>query len=416
MECFVLMKLNGGILAWLTAVPWFYFFVSAALLQSTQLSRGYRKNLDDSPRLDIISGEFPTTGRPGGECRILLGTPINFRHHTQWRIIWAIGAAVVLTWFIACYIVLPSRPTEAVYVWVGFQVLWVFCRSLFFHVAEETDTFIRPTVTGRKWGNLSCSLKTRLLELLFAHSKYQMFVHPRRGNSYLEDVAAFDEVRSLLASSTLTNQYELHETESLHPSIASGEKTIDLKIHAIIGDTLISSAAWFQGSKYTPMDLYDCCVVFLEIPPIMSETHSRATTGRKLLAIPAVRPLGAALPVPRIVPRDIELGDSGNDGHDFDELEIHRHSSPKGTQAILGSTEWYCWIPCTRDRWIQVTSSQMKMVGVVMKAQVITSDHLTETLRAGTLNISLDGVDAVRNVIELSRHGASMIVDLFGSI
>lgn len=121
LEVFILRRLNAGILAWVTALSWSYFFMSATLLQYMQLSRGYGRDLDNSGRLDIISGKLPTARRPGGECRILLGAPGNFRQHVVWRIVWTLGILISSVYIVSCYILLASRPPKVVYAWVGFH-------------------------------------------------------------------------------------------------------------------------------------------------------------------------------------------------------------------------------------------------------------------------------------------------------
>jgi len=63
---------------------------------------------------------------------------------------------------------------------------------------------------------------------------------------------------------------------------------------------------------------------------------------------------------------------------------------------------------------MQVRSSDCKVLGSTLKAEVLSSEQLTKILRDGTLNINLDGVEAAREVIEMSRTVAQMVVELYG--
>src|ERR1700737_2955681 len=46
---------------------------------------------------------------------------------------------------------------------------------------------------------------------------------------------------------------------------SSSVRTVNLTFIGIVGNTVLTSAAWFKGSKLTGMDLYDCCMVIVKI-------------------------------------------------------------------------------------------------------------------------------------------------------
>ena len=125
------------------------------------------------------------------------------------------------------------------------------------------------------------------------------------------DVNSVDEALDLLARCQVVFEYPLDQlhvasTQSTlnapsslsQPStMGCAEETIDITIHAVLGDTFLSSVAWFHGSKYAPMDLYDCIIVFLEVP----RTSHMTTEKPQLLAIPTVRPWGKHAICPPVI-------------------------------------------------------------------------------------------------------------------
>ena len=128
--------------------------------------------------------------------------PANFRHHVLWTAVWTSGAIVCSVSLVSCYILLASSPAKVVYMWLGFQIFWLLCRSLFFHVTEGTDKFVHPTLVKKSWEELTRDLKTRVLQLIFALCKHATYVHYRHPQGYTEDVEDLDAMQALLAQST----------------------------------------------------------------------------------------------------------------------------------------------------------------------------------------------------------------------
>jgi hypothetical protein len=105
------------------------------ILQQRELSRGYRKNLDNG-ELDILAGELPTILKGGGKRQILLGAPRNFRHNKLWTAVWMFGTVVCTSSLVLTYAVLGRQDATAVNVWLSLQVVWLILRSAYFQTTE----------------------------------------------------------------------------------------------------------------------------------------------------------------------------------------------------------------------------------------------------------------------------------------
>ena len=154
------------------------------------------------------------------------------------------------------------------------------------------------------------------------------------------------------------------------------------------------------------MDLYDCIIVFLEVP----RTSHMTTEKSQLLAIPAVRPLGVAS-------RDLlPTGDTDVESTGRDMLnEEMRFSSPKGSKNHgMHEVEWCYLIPCEGGRWIHASSTLLKALQTT-HGRVMTGRDVTAKLHSGDWNISLEKVEMVCDVLSMSRSVTEMVVNLFGT-
>jgi hypothetical protein len=165
------------------------------------------------------------------------------------------------------------------------------------------------------------------------------------------------------------------------------DTTIDVTVSAMIGDHILSSAAWMNGSTLSGMDLYDTCIIFLQ-----------STESKSIIAVPCVRVLAqsCSLAPPR---------------HDI-ETTIAPHFVPKGSSNV-GYGVWWCWIPCGKSLWLQIRSDDMKMLGQ-RKAEVMTDAEVTWKLQVGDLNISLTRAEEVREVAGLSMQTGQFLLQFFG--
>ena len=413
-EVLVLRKLHAVELSWASALSWCYFLISAVVLQYMQLGRG---RVWENVRIDIVSGELPTARRPGGSCRILLNAPANFRHHRLWRLIWFFGIGICVTSIISCYLFLPTSPIYGVYAWGAFQFIWLLCRSVFFHLADGTDRTVYPVFRGERWPNLSHDLKIRVQELLLALAQYETHVNPRGSPAYEGDVMDRRAIRRLLSQHTFLDEYPLdlhlaYEASLLLPTAtprqAEQHVRVGLTFFAIMGNTLLHSACWFHSSKYSAMDLYDCSIAFFELPfnvPLPSGSGGNDET--REIAIPIMRARCAV--VPTAAP-DVESGRPAPDHNQNSNSSL----SPRGlpNPGITPLSEWYCWIPCSRDRWIQVESDKMRIVGSVRRGRVMNSDELGAVLKVGNLNIDIDRVEQVQETVMKGREAGLMVQTL----
>jgi hypothetical protein len=378
-EVYVLWRYNACPLCWISGCNWLYFFAAAAVLLQQRVSREYGKDFDNG-RLDILTGQLPTARRKGGERVVLLGAPRNFRHHVLWKIVWTLGSVICPASLIGCYVLLSRANITVTYVWVGFQALWLVLRSIFFHVAQGTNSMVCPILEQRPFEKLPGKLKRRTLDLVFAISKCQMHGHPRGMYSYAEDVASFEQINNFL----LRNEPPFDESYPIE-LFQGVERVPEVLVASVIGDTLLSSAAWFQGSNLSGMDLYDSCVVTFK------------TRGR-FLSIPSARALcGSSTWI--LGSRNVESGDLAR-------------NSPKGTPNLGPRTvKWYYWIPCSDGRWIEVSSEEMKILGK-RQVNLLADSEVTERLKSGQLNISIVSVDFIKDIVRLSIMSYQILLDI----
>jgi len=364
-EVYVLWKFNSRILCWVTPVPWLYFFCCAIILQHQRLSRGWA---DEHGYMDVLTGDLPSARKPGGSRKLLLGVPRNHRQHIFWRSVWGIGSVVCALSVVATYLILGREDLLVVYIWSGFQVLWLLLRLIFYHQTEGTS-IVFPITAISSIENLSVKLKNRVLELMFALSKYQMYVHPRAKYSYEGDLHSLEDWNRI-SSNTVPTSYV--PVESLHHN--HGEK-LEVTISAVIGDTLLTSAAWLQGSKLSGMDLYDSCMVVVNY-------------GGSNIAVPAARALSSSVNV-------------------FKDIESEFHVfSPKGVfNDGPSSVKWDYWIPSSDGRWLHTASDRLRIVGK-RSVEMWTDQETTQYLLSSGLNISLRRVEDLKEVVQLSQTGS----------
>lgn len=180
-----------------STLTWAFFFFASIILQLLGVSREFQVTGDPSiPSMDIITGQFPTVQSSGKELKIILDLPENVRNHLSWRLVWAFGGIIGLFSTMAIYILLGKGKTKAFYIWAGFQILWLFLRSIFFQYSTKTDGRPNPVVEQ----NIS-SQGFRLLSLAAGASWHLAQRHPRTAESYLQDLAEPSEIRSYMLSS-----------------------------------------------------------------------------------------------------------------------------------------------------------------------------------------------------------------------
>jgi hypothetical protein len=204
-ECYVFWSFGARTLALVTGMNWAFFFISAILLQTIGSSREDLHFDQDTTYLDIITGQIPTSQVPGKNGKILLGMPLNPRRGCVWRVVWAIGSLVSATSLVSIYLLLGKQSQNHVYIWVSFQLLWLVCRSVFFHFATETDD-LTHMVSKVTESHRPPNFEARMLALAMALSKHQILVHPRsslRGPwCYLEDMQTMPMIEEVLENAS----------------------------------------------------------------------------------------------------------------------------------------------------------------------------------------------------------------------
>ncbi|KAF9063764.1 hypothetical protein BDP27DRAFT_1367766 [Rhodocollybia butyracea] len=339
-EIYVLWKSGGLVLGIATALPW---------------------------------SQLPSAKHIGGHCIVVLGLHGNPRSTSiWWRVAWSIGALVCTSSILVTYVNLSSQPSIVVILWTAFQFLWLVARIIVHYstASSEQSRMLASTPLNK----LSPELKDRLLNLTLALGKSLTYIHPRGDGVYRKDLVSSKHLPAIIDS--LSDRYPLEDKGVATPVI----------VKAVIGDTVLSAAAWIIGSKMSPMDLYDSCIVMFH--------HSG-----KIISVPAVRVLSGPDPV------------SGTDPENPHEPAF----VPKGSPNLGYNLKWHYWIPTmveTQSCWLHFT---VPGAGVLGKhdAEVLTDAQVNAMLSAGQLNISLRKVDELWDVARASSMGAQVLKKLY---
>ncbi|KAM0462168.1 hypothetical protein ACHAO4_001367 [Trichoderma viride] len=99
--------------------------------------------------------------------------------------------------------------------------------------------------------------KKHIQRLVFGLAKYEMHFHPLGNYSYGQDLLSFESMKLFLAV-PITEKFPV---ESLRGD--NTKATLDFK--AVLGDVLLVIVSWLLGSSETRFDLYDCCIVAVEV-------------------------------------------------------------------------------------------------------------------------------------------------------
>ena len=360
LELAILWENGATVLCLISGCCWAFFLFASILLQLLGLSREFSEKVIER-EMDIIAGQLPTPIKAGGHHKILLGAPQNVRHSLFWKFAWGLGSGVGTGTIIATYMVLSKQSSRVFAMWTGFQFAWLALRSVFYHFAEGTDrAFHHPILLRKNWKELSIELRSRVRNLVCALSKYQMHAHPRGLYCYDEDLQSLEK------------SYDMRTNFPLTADLVNSDK-VDISIVEIIGDTMLSSACWMFGSKLTGMDLYDSCVLILDI------------NGNKI-AIPSARVLTDKAGLPKV---DAEAA--------IGPVFPLRGNSNTGRDIL-----WFYWIPCGDDRWLQVPTTDMKFLGT-QTALIVSDVQVTQKLASGELLVSISEVNHVKEIVQNSK-------------
>lgn len=369
LELAILWENGATVLCLISGCCWAFFLFVSVLLQFLGLSREFSEKVSER-EMDIVAGQLPTPIRAGGHQKILLGAPQNVRHSLYWKFAWGLGSGVCTGTIIATYMVLSRQSSRVFAIWAGFQFAWLALRSVFYHFAEGTDRVSHhPILLRKQWKELSIELRSRVRNLVCALSKYQMHVHPRGLYCYEEDLQNMDKA------------YQMTTNYPLTADLVNSDK-LEINVVKIIGDTTLSSACWMLGSKLTGMDLYDSCVLILKV-------------NENTIAIPSARVLTDKAAQPKL---DAEAA--------IGPVFPLRGNSNTGKDIL-----WFYWIPCGDDRWLQVSSTDMKFLGPRM-ATVVSDARVTQMLAGGELLVSISEVGHVKEIVHHSKTAFEVLQTL----
>ncbi|KAJ7108809.1 hypothetical protein C8R44DRAFT_884837 [Mycena epipterygia] len=378
-EVYILWTHGAGLLGMASAAPWVFFFLGAISLQVHEFLLGRRPE-PEMGNLDIIAGQLPMVSRRGGSRKVVLGAAENPRTSLLWRYFWAAGALVSSASTILSYFVMGNQPRGVVFIWGGFQLLWLALRILVYHLEDPANPTASRILVVRPWNTLPAQLKERVIDLTFALAKCQSLVHPRGEAQYSNDA---------FSASDLTLISDGIKPPNLYPLPDLNASSLSIEIKAVLGDTSLSSVMWITGKHPTPMDLYDSCIIVFSI-----RQSTQAASPRRSVAVPAARVLSdtsgmireAEKSMPIFVPKGVP-----NSGH--------------------GLTWWY-WIPCRSGLWLQIpVPAEGKTIGI-HDADVLNDSQVSAFLATGNLNIGLKDVDEVKDVVKLSRKARESCLEL----
>ena len=384
-ECYIFWSFNSKLLAIVTGMNWAFFFLSAILLQTFGVSREDLHFDQDTTYVDIITGQLPTTQVPGKNGKILLGMPQNPRKGWVWRFVWALGSLVSATSLVSMYILLGKQSQNQVYIWGGFQLLWLACRSGFFHFATETDGLIQMVSKVTK-SQRPPNYKARVLALAVAVSKHQILVHPRSSLKgtwcYDEDIQTMSKIEEIFDNA----KWEV-QSYTLEQSTLDIGASVEIEILGIISDTILSSIAWMQGSKLTPMDLYDSIILQIRV-------------GSVIRLVPGTRALG------RVAESDpTPLSDV--------EAPVVPGKPKRGSRNDGTYVSWSLWIPLMQNRWAHFSTpaEDIKLLGK-RTVTAMSGVQVTDKLMKCDLGISLMSVDDVDDVIQRGMSASEILCRL----
>ncbi|KIM42270.1 hypothetical protein M413DRAFT_444704 [Hebeloma cylindrosporum] len=478
LEIYALFLMGGTLIAALSAVPFLFSFCSALCLEIHDILAA-RRPVEVDGHLDLIAASpLPTTKRLGGPRKVVLGALPNPRTSSPWwKFFWIVTGTLQTLFIVLSYVLLGDQKSEFVFTWAGFQLFWLVARILIFNLTENTHPMAGRPMKGSSLEALSPSLRLRVANLVLALGQYQAHVHPRNWDAYLDDSFSTRQIARLLAPENIAEVYPLlpartsstSSRDSLQtPSVSSGispssttsflpirsEKTmsaaapriIKVNILAVIGDTSLSSAAWMLGnSKYSPMDLYDSCIVVFEVTSSSSFSsssttlhpssssldtfdsekhspnpitpHTQTQTQKRVLAIPAARVFSARSQWFDVIAAQSSSGEDG-----IEPLFIPRGT---GSQVHADEKTWIYWVPCAafdgeednnnnNHRWLQIKSSPVALPASSTSFSPSSLDTTTTTANTNTNPNTMNNAKPPKSAPFISTTSTAKVYSILG--
>ncbi|KAL9113330.1 MAG: hypothetical protein Q9187_007634 [Circinaria calcarea] len=245
LEVFCLWRLGSKDLWYWTMIGWAHAFVAAIVLQSSGLGRDHPLKSNQ----DILAGVLPTPIHAGEDGKLIIGIPSTVRRHSLWKTSMIVGTIFNSVGLFGIFIFLNQEPATIIYIWIGFQGLWLISRSVIYYFVEGAAAGRQSVVVGKTWEERTIENRQHAMTLLSELSKYRITIHPR-GADWI-----------------FTGSLPETVFDRIHQSV---------EIKAVTGDPLIRSAVWFTGANMNNSELYDAAVAFISV-------------GDALLAVPCIR-------------------------------------------------------------------------------------------------------------------------------
>lgn len=359
-EVFVLCFMGAGLVSLTTALPWGVFVLGGLYLS-------YRAD-SNAPTRDIIAGRLPTSVSAGGPFKVVLNVQNPVKSSLSWQVFWTLGGTISTISYALTLYFLSFHQTQTIICWFAFRLVDYYGCSFVHNEGDSSQPPPPLEFSSYTLQSLPPDLKPRIFDLILATSRYQSLVHVRGTQSYEDDHFSSQQVISMITLPTLTQQYPAYEL------LNQGHTSFTVDIVGIIGDTLLSSAAWIMGSEWTPTDLYDCCIVSF---------RNSKSSANPLINVPCARVLSSPFKpkvddhIPQIV--------------------------PKGTPNSGVGIEWIYFIPLNHKTFLVLQRPPQLSCKGVHRGQVMSHEEVTDMLSKGTLNISMTHVDQVKETIALSQ-------------
>lgn len=380
-ETVVLLLCHAPLLAAITTLPWAYFFFAAIVLEIHEI-RLKRKPEPADGELDIITGTLPSVTRPGGPKKVILGMAKNPKRTLWLRLIWGHGSALCIICLAMTYFIMGQQNQGVSFVWICFQTIWMLARMTLHYLADFEDPHGHRTFAEKMEERRPLSWKHRVLRLTISVAKYQTLLHPRTEMAYKNDCYSIEEL-SHFTQNSIKNLFPLTSRQE-------NADVVNVNVFRIVGDTLLSSAAWITGSKLGPMEIYDCCIITFSMP---TDIDDRPT----LVSIPAARVYSYESP---------SSGGEDNTGI--------REYVPKGASNIGIGMYWWYFIPATAEKWLVLRRAAELGKGKC-EGRIMSSVQLMKQLLSGQLNVDIKDVYDIQKVVDTSRVVCrSCLLELIG--
>lgn len=329
----------------LNIAPWAVCFFVAVIMLIRNAWRAVSVRHATADVADILEGELPIADNPGGYRKVLLGTPVDPRQGLMWKLSWILIALSCVASLAANWLVLHLQNDKLTKHWMACQLFWTLARSIFFHCAEEMKPVPAFRPRRESLNELQDADKEHIQRLVLGLAKYEMHCHPQEDYSYGQDLLSFESM-GLFHAVPITEKFPVE-------SLRDDNTKAKLDFKAVLGDVLLVSVSWLLGSSETRFDLYDCCIVAVEV------------NGQSLV-IPAAQALASTIGASTT--QDTEMGE--------DDMIFEKGSGNEGPDT----TKWVYWIPCSDGTWLETQSENSEILGS-RHVEIFTNDGLTDHLQ-----------------------------------